>query len=191
MGHGIPSALVMATARAALRTSALRNEPLAELMTRTNQVLAADNRHNRFMTLSLVHIDAESRIVKWASAGHDPAILFDPRSQSFRELEGGDVALGVVEGVEYQEYRSDPLPADGVMVIGTDGVWEMFDETGAMYGKERLQAVVKAHHAEPSAGIAAALEADLKHFRGKANPADDVTFVIVKFRPPMTKTGRT
>ena len=182
MGHGIPSALVMATARAALRTNALREDGLADLMTRTNQVLAADNRHNRFITLSLLLVDAESRVVKWASGGHDPAIVYDPGSQTFRELEGGDVPLGIAEGVEYQEYRSDPLPGGAVLVIGTDGVWEMLDERGEQYGKERLQAVLRAHHASPSNQIAAALEADLKAFRGEVNPKDDVTFVIMKFR---------
>jgi sigma-B regulation protein RsbU (phosphoserine phosphatase) len=190
MGHGIPSALVMATARAALRTNALRKDGLADLMTRTNQVLAADNRHNRFITLSLLLIDAESRVVKWASGGHDPAIVFDPGSRTFRELEGGELPLGISEDVEYQEYRSDPLPAGSVLVIGTDGVWEMFNEQGDQYGKERLQAVMQAHHASPSAQIAAALEADLKEFRGVVNPKDDVTFVIVKFREPGSE-GRT
>src|SRR4051812_8147238 len=109
MGHGIPSALVMATARAALRANVLRKDGLADLMTRTNQVLAADNRHERFMTLALLRIDAESRVVKWASGGHDPALVFDPGSQTFRQLEGGEMPLGISEGVEYQEYRCDPL----------------------------------------------------------------------------------
>ncbi|MGC4099012.1 MAG: PP2C family protein-serine/threonine phosphatase [Nitrospira sp.] len=86
MGHGVPSSLVMATARAALRSNVLRKDPLADLMTRTNHVLSADNRHNRFMTLSLLLIDAETRIVKWASGGHDPAIVFEPDTQSLREL---------------------------------------------------------------------------------------------------------
>ena len=61
----------MATVRAALRTSALHDHHLAELMTRTNQVLAIDNRHKRFVTLSLLLIDADTRMVRWASAGHD------------------------------------------------------------------------------------------------------------------------
>lgn len=189
MGHGVPSALVMATARAALRTNALRKDcQLADLMTRTNQILAADNRHNRFMTLSLLQIDAESRVVKWASAGHDPTIVFHPQTQTFAELDGGDLALGIMEGIEYEEFQSDPMPPDSVLVIGTDGVWEMFDERDNQYGKHRLQAVIRAHHASPAAAIAAALEADLKQYRGNVTPADDVTFVIVKFRTaaPMT-----
>ena len=43
--------------------------------------------------------------VTWASAGHDPPIVFDPRGDEFRELEGGDLPLGLTEDVEYAEYR--------------------------------------------------------------------------------------
>jgi serine phosphatase RsbU (regulator of sigma subunit) len=49
-----------------------------------------------------------------------------------------------------------------VLVVGTDGVWEMFNEKEEQYGKERLRRVMRAHHARPAA---------------------DVTFVVVKFRP--------
>ena len=184
MGHGIPAALVMATARASLRTSALREHSLSELMTRTNHVLAADNRHNRFMTLSLLIIEAESRTVRWASAGHDPAIVFNPETNTFRELEGGGLPLGVTEGTEYQEYSSDPLPVGSVLVIGTDGVWEMFNEKKEQYGKHRLQALMREHARRSAKEIGAALEADLAEFRGVETLADDVTFVITKFIAP-------
>jgi sigma-B regulation protein RsbU (phosphoserine phosphatase) len=182
MGHGIPAALVMATVRAALRTSALRDNRLADLMNRTNQVLGRDNRHNRFVTLSLLLIDAEARTVRWASAGHDPAIVYDPRSGSSRQLEGGDLPLGVVADLEYEEYRTDALPPECVIIVGTDGVWEMANEKQEHYGKARMQRVVRDHHRSSAAQIAAALESDLAAFRGAHTPEDDVTFVIVKFR---------
>jgi sigma-B regulation protein RsbU (phosphoserine phosphatase) len=182
MGHGIPAALVMATVRAALRTSALHEQRLAELLTRTNQVLGVDERHNRFVTLSLLLIDADTRTVRWASAGHDPAMVYDPHSGCSRKLEGGDVPLGVVPEYEYQEFTTSPLPAGSVIVIGTDGVWEMANEGGKQYGKERLQRIIREHNTLAAAEIAAALESDLATFRGTQTPADDVTFVIVKFR---------
>lgn len=181
MGHGIPAALLMATARAALRTSAMSEHNLAELITRTNRVLATDNRHNRFMTLCLMMIDAETYTVRWVSAGHDPAIVFDPATSSFRELEGGGLPLGVTEAAEYEQYTSGPMPTGGVLVVGTDGVWEMFNEQKQQYGKQRLQAAIREHHQGTAAQISAALEADLAAFRGKESPADDVTFVVVKF----------
>lgn len=186
MGHGIPAALVMATARAAVRTSALHEHRLGELMARTNRVLAADNRHHRFMTMLLLMIDANTRIVSWVSGGHDPAIVYDPVIKGFKELQGGDMMLGILEENEYQEYTSEPLAVNSVLVVGTDGVWEMFNEEKVMYGKERLQAVIEKNHTLTATQIAAALETDLKSFRGSRIPVDDVTFVVVKFVEPAT-----
>ena len=183
MGHGIAAALVMATARAAPRTNAMREPGLAELMTRTNEILATDNRHHRFMTLALLRIDAESGTVRWASGGHDPALVYDAETGAFHSLEGGDLPLGVMQGVDYQEYSSDPLSPGSVLVIGTDGVWEMANQQQHRYGKNRLQAIVRDNHARPAAEIAASLEADLAAFRGAHDIEDDVTFVVIKLLP--------
>jgi phosphoserine phosphatase RsbU/P len=181
MGHGIAAALLMATVRGALRLGALHRPSLGALMTRANQVLAADNRHNRFMTLALLEINGESGMVNWASAGHDPAIVYEPQVQKFRELEGSDLPLGVAEGVDYPDYHSEPLTPGSVLVIGTDGVWEMLNEQQQQYGKDRLREVIRAHCASTAREIAVSLEADLAAFRGSQSPNDDVTFVIVKF----------
>lgn len=183
-GHGIGAALLMAVARGALRCGALQQTGLSALLTRANDVLATDNRHNRFMTLALLEIDGDARKVKWASAGHDPAIIYRPRDQSFQELEGGEFPLGVVQDVTYSEYESDSIAPNSVMVIGTDGVWEMFNERDELYGKQRLRDVVRAHHESSASEIVAALEADLAAFRGMRKAADDVTFVVVKFIEP-------
>ena len=161
---------------------------LADLITRTNNILSVDNRHNRFMTLSLLMIDASSRIVRWASAGHDPAIVFDPQSKTFQELEGGGVPLGVMPNAEYEEYTSAALPPYSILLIGTDGIWEMFNEKQEQYGKDRLREVMRTYHDPPAALISARrLNADLAAFRGLETPADDVTFVVVRFTtsPPV------
>jgi sigma-B regulation protein RsbU (phosphoserine phosphatase) len=184
MGHGIPSALVMATARAALRTSVQIDHRLGELMTRTNRVLAADNRHNRFMTLLLMTIDADTRIARWASAGHDPVIVFDPATDVFVELDGGDLPLGIFESSEYREFVSQPLPPGAVLMLGTDGVWEMFNDRKEQYGKQRLRELIRRHSGGAAAEISEALEADLAAFRGVVASADDVTFVVIKLAPP-------
>jgi HAMP domain-containing protein len=101
MGHGIGSAFIMASARAALRSHAGVSGSLGSLLEGVNRVLAADARDGRFMTLALLVIDPATRSARWASAGHDPAIIYDPASDTFESLDGGDVPLGVVGGVRY------------------------------------------------------------------------------------------
>lgn len=187
MGHGIAAALLMASARAALRTNVLDRPALGQLMTRVNGILSSDNWHNRFMTLSLIQIDGVTRRVAWASAGHDPAIVYDAAADEFRELEGGEIPLGILQDVEYHQYVAEPMAPGSVLIVATDGVWEAFDERDQQYGKDRLRNIVRAHHARPAVDIAAALEADLSAFRGRRAFADDVTFVVVK--PTATKAA--
>jgi len=180
MGHGVAAALLMASARAALRAHADSVGSLGTLMTRVNDLLAADSRHGRFMTLSLLVIDPGSRTVRWASAGHDPAFVIDPVSGEATELEGGDMPLGVMPGVEYEEYRHDRLPEGAVILVGTDGVWEMADASGEQYGKERLLELIRGVRDRPPRESARAVQEDLDQFRAEAPVKDDVTFVVVR-----------
>ncbi len=180
MGHGVASALLMASARAALRANAPEHLNLADLLTRVNRVLAGDARHNRFMTLALIVIDPMNGAVRWASAGHDPTIVFHPATNSFSELEGSGIPLGIMEDAEYQQYETKGLSKGDVLVIGTDGIWESRNLAGEFFGKDRLRDLMREHAAKPSHEIAALIQSTLVAFRGREGSEDDVTFVVVK-----------
>ena len=121
-----------------------------------------------------------ARTFRWASAGHDPAFVYDPESGKFVEDASGGMPLGLVPGLEYEEYTLGPLAPGQVIVVGTDGVWEMPNEAGEQYGKDRLRAVIRASAARPAAEISRAILDSLVAYRGACRPADDVTFVVVK-----------
>ncbi len=180
-GHGIAAALLMASARAALRAHCHRVSGPAALMCQVNRVLATEARHERFMTMALLEIDGSGNL-NWASAGHDPAIVYHPADDRFSELGGSDVPLGIDAGIVYQDHRYAALPPGVVLVIGTDGIWETYDADDRKYGKDRLREIIRRHHAQAAAGIAAAIQADLAAFRGICAPTDDVTFVVVKIK---------
>lgn len=188
-GHGLGTALLMASARAAVRTSAaLGNETVGQLMGRVNDVLARDARHGLFMTLLLLILEPVEGKAHWASAGHDPAILFDPRTDSFQEFEGGDIILGVVESVTYGNFSFSGLHPGGVLFIGTDGLWEAHKPDGEMYGKDRVRKILRANASRSANEIAAAMEQSLNEFLESRHPHDDVTFVVVKFVPVESST---
>jgi phosphoserine phosphatase RsbU/P len=183
MGHGVASALLMATARAALRTQAMEQGSLSQLMTKVNRVLAADARHGRFMTMSLLVINPSTGEVRWACAGHDPIIVYRPSQERFDELDGGGFPLGVAYDGEYEEYRRDGFAAGDVLLIGTDGIWELRNRQNEMYGKDRLRQFIQSHALMPAADIARDLEAELREFSGDGSVQDDVTFVVVRMIP--------
>src|SRR5262245_58718459 len=183
MGHGVAAALVMAGVRAVLRDRAVAAGDLAELMGRLNRVIAADHHGDRFMTMHLSVIDAKAATMRWVSAGHDPAIIIHPETGTFEEVGEGELPLGIMDDMVYTEQTHGPLRPGLVILIGTDGVWEMPDAKGEAFGKARLRDVIRGSAAGSAAEIAQAIRDRLAAFRGDTKQVDDVTLVIVKVRP--------
>jgi serine phosphatase RsbU (regulator of sigma subunit) len=180
MGHGVAAALVMAGARAVLRDRAQTSGSLAELMGRLNRLLAADLDGTRFMTMYLGVLSARNGILRWVSAGHDPAIVYDPASDAFEEIDGGELPLGIVEDTDYIERTYGPLRPGQIVLVGTDGIWEMPNSAGEHFGKARLRTAIQSAASRSAAEIVEAIVARLTEFRGECRQSDDVTFVVLK-----------
>jgi serine phosphatase RsbU (regulator of sigma subunit) len=180
MGHGVAAALVMAGARAVLRDRAGKAGSLAELLGRLNRLLAADLEGTRFMTMHLSVLDARAGTLRWVSAGHDPALIFDPVEERFEEIDAASLPLGIVADTQYVEHLYGPLRPGQVITVGTDGVWEMPNTAGEQFGKDRLRETIRGAAAGTAEQIAEALRGRLAAFRGACRPADDVTFVVIK-----------
>jgi sigma-B regulation protein RsbU (phosphoserine phosphatase) len=183
MGHGLPAALLMAGARGALRSAVKTCSTPADLLTHLNDVFFRDTDGQRFMTMCLVAFDLERCEVKWASAGHDPPLIYDPAERLFHEPEGGDVPLGVMEHVAYVDYGYDRTCAGQILCLGSDGVWETYSPAREQFGKERLKALLQAHAHRTAEEIKTEVLFALDEFRGGNPVGDDVTFIILKFLP--------
>jgi sigma-B regulation protein RsbU (phosphoserine phosphatase) len=81
---------------------------------------------------------------------------------------------------EYGEYTYGPLKPGQVIVVGTDGVWEMPNAAGEFFGKPRLREVIRGAASGTAGEIAQAILDSLTPFRGDCRQADDVTFVVIK-----------
>ncbi len=189
MGHGVAAALVMSAARAVLRDRAGSDGNLAHLMARLNNMLASDLDGSRFMTMHLALIDVRRGSYRWVSAGHDPALTYDPATDCFDERDEGELPLGVISDAGYEEHSFSPLRPGQVIVVGTDGIWEMPNAEGEQFGKERLRDVIRAAAQGTAAEIVDAIVAGLARYRGDYKLVDDVTLVVMKL-PPAVPVGR-
>ncbi len=179
-GHGISSALLMATARAFVRIRSSLPGSIARVVTDVNAQLSRDvGDSGRFMTLFFLGIDPEKGKVTWVRAGHDPAILYDPVADSFDELKGKGLPLGVDETWEYEEAEMSGLTGGQVVVLATDGVWEARGPDGKMFGKEPLFEIVRKYRDRGAEEILDEIAAALKEFKGGLELEDDITLVVV------------
>jgi PAS domain S-box-containing protein len=182
-GHGVDAALLMTTARAFLRMRASQCGAISQIVTEMNRHLTLDFLDTgRFMTLFYVSIDPHSKRLHWVRAGQDPAVIYDPLKDSFEELRGEGLALGVDENYAYPENIKTGLSPGQIIAIGTDGIWETFNQKGEMFGKQRFKDVIRTNSHQAADKIVQAVFNDLDRFADGARKKDDITLVILKMQ---------
>ena len=182
-GHGLPSALLMATARAFLRQRSDLPGSLDVMISDVNRQLTRDvEESGRFMTLFYLTIDLTNQKLSWVRAGHDPAVFYDPATGSFEELRGSGMALGVdAEGQYAQNVKSNLKPGQ-IILLGTDGIWETQNPDGEMFGKNRVCEIIRKKSNAAAEKILDTIVTEVQRFRKKLDPADDITLVVIKIK---------
>jgi sigma-B regulation protein RsbU (phosphoserine phosphatase) len=180
-GHGIQAALLMATVRAFLKSRVRQGGSIADVIADINRLVADDTSETgQFMTLFYVEIDPREMVLCWVRAGHDPAMLYRPDTDTIEELMGKGVALGVDGGSQYQGQIIKGLSQGQVLLIGTDGIWETQNESGEMFGKERLKALIRRYAHLSSKKMITSIIDELQYFRKSVKQDDDITLVVIK-----------
>jgi sigma-B regulation protein RsbU (phosphoserine phosphatase) len=180
-GHGIPAALLMATARAFLKSRVTQPGSPVEIISDVNRLITNDSGDTgQFMTLFYAVFNTGKKELQWVRAGHDPAIFYDPAKDEFKELNGYGMALGLDGKFKYRENMLAGLTMGQILLIGTDGLWETQSQSGEMFGKDRIKALIKKNaNASPDKILEAIISA-LREFRGLMKQEDDVTLAVIK-----------
>jgi phosphoserine phosphatase RsbU/P len=178
-GHGVGSALLMTSVRAYLKAHLHHVAGLAEVMDATNAMICRDVAGSgNFITVFLFSYNPSTRQAKWVSAGHNPAVFQAFGRNQPRELQGKDIPLGVDARWSYNLLFDQLAP--GIVLLGTDGIWEAMNVDDAMFGKDRLyQVLEKSMHSSPQQIISRIFE-KIEEFTGAAEVEDDRTVVIAR-----------
>ena len=179
--HGIPAALLMATVRALIRQRCSAFGKIDQVVSDVNRQLTNDVKDTgRFMTLFYTEIERPNRIMRWVNAGHEPAMLFDPDADTFSDLNGaGNLALGVFEDARFREAQQEIGPGQ-IILIATDGIWEARNPKGEMFGRGRIQRIIRRNASKSAGDIQNAILNALKRFQKDVKLEDDLTLVIIK-----------
>ena len=184
-GHGIAAALLMATGRALIRSHANTTNSLGEVFTAVNQQLCDSEFTGRFMTVMYLIVENPGETdgpirIRYMSAGHDPVVVYRPSDDSFFELAGHDIPLGIDSDWQYNEQLSDALQEGDILVVGTDGVWECFNSDDEQFGKDRMREAIRLSGHGSAQDIAKAVSKACEQWRGEREQLDDITLVVVK-----------
>ncbi len=179
-GHGVSSALLMATTRALIMLRSSIPGEAAGIIDDVNRYLSLDTAQTgNFMTFFYCELTAHETEVRWVRAGHDPALVYDPSKDVFDELKGKGLALGLDPTFEYNSFQRRMEPGQ-IITIGTDGIWEMRNQIDEIFGKKALMDIIRNNHTASARQIVNTIIETLEQFRGEKEPEDDITLVVIK-----------
>jgi serine phosphatase RsbU (regulator of sigma subunit) len=180
-GKGLAAALFMASVKSHLKSAALRGGKVGEVLTRAQSEIGKENPEQLFVTAFAAILDIPTGEIEFSSAGHEPPFVRTPRGAPERfEIPGGP-PLCVVEDFEYPTSVRQLEAGEWICVV-TDGATEAMNERREFFGVERLRASLSwmPEDIDPEALIER-LRDDVKRFEGDAEPADDITLLVLRW----------
>ena len=146
-GHGLDAATMMASLRFAIRAYAADGDGPAGILGKLTHLVNV-GRDGHFATVLCGVVDPAARTATWADAGHPHPLVVADDVCRFVPVPVGP-PIGVVAGAEYRE-TTEALPADGLLLLYTDGLVERRGETIDV-GFDRLADAARRIDAEPLA----------------------------------------
>jgi len=181
-GKGVPAALFMALSVTVLRFAMYLNFSPAELLHRANQAILASQGSRMFTTAFVGYLDLETGTLQYASAGHNPPLLYRTEAARCETLAAHGVAMGLFDNAAYVEHTTTLHPGD-LLALYTDGITEMIDDHDREFGSERLEALLIQEADCPAGELAERVLRAAADFGRAVGTADDETLLLVKRLP--------
>ncbi len=179
-GHGLPSALFATTARAYVRAMLRREQALDPAIGKANDLLVDDARGGLFMVLFVAAWNPGDSTLRIGSAGH-PGWLLRHDDEAYEMLEAPGVPLGIAPGAAFGTSEVPGVRGGDLVLVASDGAWEVRDPAGEQLGTEALLRVAATLRELPPDEQVARLFQHITDFAGDRPLDDDCTIVIARF----------
>ena len=180
VGKGMSAALLMAHLAAATRICLTSSPKLTDAIRQLNVLLLNSISDDRFITFAVAVLDLDQFRLTVINAGHPPPLLRrGSRKPTQLEDFAADMA-GLPLGVRdcpYEQVETTFEPGD-MLLLYTDGVTEMRNGSGALYGSDRLHATILAAPGDAEGTVHALLH-DLQQFAQTRQAGDDLTILCL------------
>jgi sigma-B regulation protein RsbU (phosphoserine phosphatase) len=186
-GHSVRSALVTAMIRAlAEELKPVAKDP-GQFLSKLNSDLHAILKHTgtpMLTTAFYLVADWRTGAMRYANAGHPKPLLIRRSASRVEPLANAagksQPVLGLLEDAAYQtsEVR---LGVNDLVMLFTDGLYEVQDRNNELYSQELLVAGVQQRAQLPASRLFDDLLAEIRRFSGDSGFADDVCLVGIEY----------
>ena len=184
-GKGIPGSLIMTMIRTAIRLESRGNRNPADVLARVNRFVANDMKRGMFVTMFYIILDSRNRLIHYASAGHNPMILYRGSTDQTYYLNPSGFPVGLQLPdinlfAKKIESESIQLKEDDILVSYTDGITEAMNNERELYHEERFLHAIRSNSHLDVGEFVKSINGHLKDFTGGAPQNDDITYVAIK-----------
>jgi sigma-B regulation protein RsbU (phosphoserine phosphatase) len=170
----------MVETRSVLRAHAYRAGDAGDALAVLNELLYDDlTRTELFLSMFYAKYCTETRLLAYANAGHNPPLLLRCGRKGCMDLDAEGMILGVMKGVTFEE-KSILLQEGDMIVLYTDGITETQDDTGELFGRDRLCRAVYAYRGAPPEAVIDGVLEEVRAFSGVEAFQDDISLVVMK-----------
>jgi sigma-B regulation protein RsbU (phosphoserine phosphatase) len=180
-GKGIPAALLVSTVHAAIYLQIDASETIVDLVSRIDKHLQRFSATHKFLTLFFGVLEPEANLLRFVSAGHNPALLAR-RSGAIERLSATGVPLGLVPNGSWTEESVAFGPGDLICAY-TDGFTEASNAAEEEFGLERLEEELQGSLHLPARELSERLFRAVADFAQGMPQYDDQTLLIVRRNP--------
>lgn len=179
-GHGVSAGMLMSSLQTVFHTLTPETDSPVDVLTRINRLYIHNINFSTFVTIFFAKLDPHSRILSYASAGHNPPLLHRRSSEETIWLKPTGAAIGLVE--QYRSHLASVELGEGdTLILYTDGIIEALNPQGTeQFGYERLLDVVHQYEALPANELSQKIRQALNEFTQGSVLVDDVTLIVCK-----------
>jgi len=179
-GKGVPAAMFMMKAKSIIKGCVNSRSDLAGAMTEANAMLSQYNDAEMFVTAWIGVLNVRTGALEYVNAGHNPPYI-RRADGTLETLDGvSGLFLAGMDDTRYTHMESRLSKGD-MLFLFTDGVTEANDSTGAMFGEERLESLLRKSAPIPSK-VCEEVRTAVAQFAGGAPRFDDMTILALHYR---------
>jgi len=185
-GKGMPAALLMAVSLALFSSAVPQGLAPRDLLRHLDRSIgiytntAKMNCALCYMEITPPGENGELGCARIANSGSIPPFLKRFKGQTeLINIGGAPLGAGFGQLLGYPELTVEVAPGD-MLILTSDWVAEAKNETGEMFGFDRLEAVLAKGPSSSAQALLDYLKAALSNFVGAAEPHDDTTIVVVQ-----------
>jgi phosphoserine phosphatase RsbU/P len=179
-GHGVSAGMLIASLQTVFHTLAPEVDSTVDVLKRINRLYVHNINFTTFVTLFFARLDPQAGLFSYASAGHNPPLLFHSSTQESAWLKPTGPAIGLVDEVAFK-CNDIHLSQGDILLLYTDGLVEAFNPgRNEQFGYDRLLDVIRQNQGQQSNDLLEKLRQALNDFTHGSLLDDDITLVALR-----------